>query len=83
MSDIELEINPVEDVAETPNSHKIVQILQTPPEDRKMSMMLMLYKATSNIQFFINLQEETPEAHIALCQFLGYENLKAEEVRTI
>lgn len=88
MSNIELEINLVEDLVESAredkdNLDKVIQILQTPPEDRKLPMMLVLYKASSNIQFFINLQEEIPEAHIALCQFLGYENRKPEEVRNI
>lgn len=59
---------------------KIIQILQTPPDLRKLSMMLVLYKATTNIQFFINLHEETPEAHLSLCQFMGYERKDPNDV---
>ena len=88
MSNIELEINQAEDLVEShgleqDDLDKVIQILQTPPEDRKLSMMLVLYKASANIQFFINLQEEMPEAHIGLCQYLSYENRKPEEVRSI
>ena len=88
MSNIELEIHKAVDLVESPKLEvddldKVIQILQTPPEDRKLSKMLVLHKATADIQFFINLQAQMPEAHIGLCQYLGYENRQPLEVRSI